>query len=119
MIIYQYSCCCTASYIGLTARHLRKRIKEHVPKSIENFCCSDKKDDIPVKVLNASKRSSIAEHLVNNTTCANSYNTNRLKSIKKCSNVFDLIKLEAICILLRKPVLCKQKDFNYTISLFS
>ena len=39
--------------------------------------------------------------------------------IKTCSNVFDLIKLEAICILLRKPVLCKQKDFDYTVSLFS
>ena len=41
------------------------------------------------------------------------------KIIKNCNNVFDLIKLEAICILLRKPVLCKQKDFDYTVSLFS
>ena len=45
MVIYQYSCCCKASYVGLTTRHLRKRIKEHVPKSVENFCFSDKKDD--------------------------------------------------------------------------
>ena len=59
MIIYQYSCCCTASYIGLTTRQLRKRIKEHVPKSVDNFCCLDKKDDIPAKVLNASKCSSM------------------------------------------------------------
>ena len=119
MVIYQYSCCCTASYIGLTTRHLRKRIKEHIPKCVENFCLSDKKDDIPVKVLNASKRSSISEHLVNNPTCANNYNIDRFKIIKICSNVFDLIKLEAICILLRKPVLCKQKDFDYTVCLFS
>ena len=27
MIIYFYSCCCTASYIKLTTRQLRKRIK--------------------------------------------------------------------------------------------
>ena len=40
-------------------RHLKKRIKEHVPKGVENFCCSDKKDVIPAKVLNASKRLSI------------------------------------------------------------
>ena len=53
-------------------RHLKKRIKEHVPKGVENFCCSDKKDVIPAKVLNASKRSFIAEHLLNNPTCANS-----------------------------------------------
>ena len=55
MIIYQYSCCCTASYIGLTTRQLRKRIKEHVPISVDNFCCLDKKNDIPAKVLNAFK----------------------------------------------------------------
>ena len=66
-------------------------MKEHVPKSVENFCFSDKKDDIPVKAINAFKRSSIAEHLVNNSTCANSYNLNRFKIIKTCSNVFDLI----------------------------
>ena len=52
-------------------------MKEHAPKSVENFCFSDKKDDIPVKVLNAFKRSSIAEHLVINSTCANSYNLSR------------------------------------------
>ena len=52
-------------------------------------------------------------------SCANNYNIDRFKIIKICSNVFDLIKLEAICILLRKPVLCKQKDFDYTVCLFS
>ena len=119
MVIYQYSCCCKASYIRLTTRHLRKRIKEHVSKCVENFCFSDKKYDILVKVINASKRSSIAEHLISNSTSANSYIVNRFKTIKNCSNVFDLIKLEAICILLRKPALCKQKDFDYTVSLFS
>ena len=119
MIIYQYSCCCTASYIGLTTRQLRKRIKEHIPKSVESFCCLDNKDIIPAKVLNVAKRSSIAQHLINNPTCANNYNMDRFKIIKTCNNVFYLIKLEAICILLRKPVLCKQKDFDYTVSLFS
>ena len=82
------------------------------------FCFSEKKDDIPNKIPHASKRSSIAEHLVNNFTCANSYNLNRFKIIKICSNVFDLIKLEGICILIRKHVLGKQKDFDYTVSLF-
>ena len=41
--------CCTASYIGLPTRQLRKRIKEHVQKSVDNFCCLGKKDDIPAK----------------------------------------------------------------------
>ena len=118
MIIYQYNCCCTASYIGLTTRQLRKRIKEHIPKSLESFCCLDNKDIIPAKVLNVAKRSSIAQHLINNPTCANNYDMNRFKIIKICNNVFDLIKLEAICILLRKPGLCKQKHFGYTVFFF-
>ena len=82
MVIYQYSCCCTASYIGLTTRHLRKRIKIHIPKCVENFCLSDKKDYIPITVLNASKRSYISEHLVNNPTFANNYNIDRFKLLK-------------------------------------
>ena len=88
MVVCQHSCCCKANYIGLTTRHLRERIKEHVLKSVESFCVSDEKDDIPVKVLNASKRSSIAEHLINNLTCKNSYIINRFKITKTCSNVF-------------------------------
>ena len=59
IIIYQYSCCYTASYIGLKTKQLRKRIKEHIPKCIKSFCCLDNKDIIPAKVLNASKRSSM------------------------------------------------------------
>ena len=73
MVVYQLSCCCKASYIGLTTKQLGKGIKEHVLKSVDKFCYSEKKYDIPVKVLDASKRSSIAEHLVKNSTCANSY----------------------------------------------
>ena len=69
-------------------------------------------------VLNASKRLSIVEHLVNNPTCANNYNINRFKNIKTCRKVFDLIQLEAICILSRKPVLCKQKYFDYIVFFF-
>ena len=56
--------------MGLTTRLIRKRIKEHALKSVENFCFSDKKDGILVKVLNASKHSPIAEHLVSSSTCA-------------------------------------------------
>ena len=73
MVIYQYSCCCKTSSIGLTIRLLWKRIKEHVPKSVENVCFSNKKDDILVKVLYASKHSSIAEHLVKKSTCAKTF----------------------------------------------
>ena len=45
----------------------------------------------------ASQRSSIAKHLVKNSTCANSFNLTRLKIVKTIS-IFDLIKLKAIYI---------------------
>ena len=37
----------------------------------------------------------------------------------KDDDVFDLITLEPIFIMLRKPVLCKQNYFDYSVSLFS
>ena len=45
----------------------------YVPKSVNNFCYSEKKNGIPIKVLNALKRLSIVEHLVNNSTCEKIY----------------------------------------------
>ena len=50
---------------------------------------------------------------------ASNYNLKIFKIVKNCFHISDLIKLEAICILLRKPKLCKHKDFDYTVSLFS
>ena len=119
MVVYQFNCSCGDSYIGMTSRQFGKRIKEHVPKSIEEFCKMNDKENKTVRMVNASKRSAIAEHLINNSNCASNYNLDRFKIIKNCFCISDLIKLEAICILIRKPKLCKQKDFDYTVSLFS
>ena len=69
-------------------------------------------------VVNASKRSSIAEHLINNTNCGNNYNSSRFKIINSCTNSIDLVRMEAISIFLNKPELCKQKEFDYKVSLF-
>ena len=100
------------------SRQFGKRIKEHIPKSIDEFCTSNEKSK-SIRVVNATKRSAIAQHLVNNLNCASNYNLKRFKTIKNCFHIFDLIKLEATCILLRKPKLCKHKDFDYAVLLFS
>ena len=36
VIVYQFDCFCKASYIGMTSKQLMKRVKEHIPKSIES-----------------------------------------------------------------------------------
>ena len=99
----------------MTSRQFGKRIKGHIPKSIDEFCKMSNKENRSKRVLNASKRSTNAEHLVNNLDRTSKYNLKRFKIIKRCFNIFDLIKLEVICILVRKPKLCKHTYFDYTI----
>ena len=67
----------------------------------------------------ATKRSSVAKHLLNNRECAKKYDLSKFKIFHQRNNVTDLIKMEAISIHLEKPVLCKQKEFDYKVSLFS
>ena len=56
---------------------------------------------------------------VNNSVRASNYNLNRFEIIKSSFRISDLFKLKAICILIRKPRLCKQKKNYYTVYLFS
>ena len=48
MVVYQFNCFCEDSYVGMTSRQFGKRIKEHIPKSIDEFCktCSKKNKSI-------------------------------------------------------------------------
>ena len=51
-----------------TSRHLIVKIKEHVPKCVENFI----QNPVELKstaIKNAMNRSVISRHLVNNPTC--------------------------------------------------
>ena len=94
----------------MTSWQFGKRVKEHIPKSIEKFCKMSNKENKFVKVVNASKRSAIAECLVNNNVYASSYNLNKIKIIKNCFSISDLIKLKSICILI-----INSKYFNIKI----
>ena len=107
------------SYIGLTSRQLKKRIKKKIPRCVVNFLGSTEKEAKSFQIMNALKRSSIAEHLVNDNTCAEHFYLDWFKITKTCGNTFDLIKLEAICILIRKPKLFRQKEFDNIVSLFN
>ena len=65
---------------------------------------------------NATKRSSIAENLVNHRECAKKYDLSAFKIIHNCNWSH---KMKAISIYLEKLVICKQKEFYYKVSLFS
>ena len=79
-IIYKFNCFCEKSYIGQTSRHLKTRVNEHIPKCVLNFI-KEKTNNKTKAVLNATKRSSIAEHLINNVNCAKNYDLSRFKVI--------------------------------------
>ena len=61
-IIYRFNCFCDRSYIGHTARHLKSRVIEHIPKCVKKFI-EDKTNIKTTAKLNATRRSSISEQL--------------------------------------------------------
>ena len=65
------------------------------------------------------QKSSIAEHLVNNPSYGNNFEIYNFSVMRQCSNILNLIRLKAILKHLNKPNLCKKKEFDYTIALFS
>ena len=90
------------------SRHFKTRIKDYLPACLFKFI--EKEPEIkPTATKNAAKRSSVAEHLINNRNCARKNNLSRFKTINHCNIVFDLVKLEDISIFFEKPELCKQK----------
>ena len=70
-----------------------------------------------VEILNATRWSSILEYLVNNPECG--YEHVKFKIVHQCSNVYDLIQMEAIFVYLNKPELYKKKEFDYVVALFN
>ena len=85
-------------------------------QSVQSYMVSMKKKSLQIK--NGIKISPIADHLINNHKCAESFILERFKMIKSCVNIFDLIKLEDICILIRKFNLFRDKIY-YTVPLFT
>ena len=79
MVGYQFICFCEDSYVGMTSRQFGKRIKEHIPKSIEEFCKTSNKENKSIRVVNALKRSAIVKYLVNNLDCASNYDLKKFK----------------------------------------
>ena len=71
-VVYTFECCSKNRYIEQTFRHLRTRIKEHIPKCDENYIrCGFETTN--TAIINAMKISSIAEHLINSSNCAKYY----------------------------------------------
>ena len=120
-VIYEYKCHCDSRYVGRTVQRLQDRIKQHVPKWLRQHTASQR-----VQPNRACKRkqptpecdSAIGQHLLENDQCAANYNDDKFSTLDTARSPFHLSVFEASYIKVRRPNLCKQKEFVYTRKLF-
>ena len=119
-VIYRFECHCENDYVGKTSRRLVDRIKEHVPACVRSFLAHphDQNYAVDVPLFNASKKSSIAKHLLDNyATCGSKYSDEQFRILRRCKTDFQLSVGEAVRILTLEPTLCIQQKFDFTTSL--
>ena len=120
-VIYEYKCHCDSRYVGRTAQRLQDRIKQHVAKWLRQHTASQR-----MQTNRACKRkqpapecdSAIGQHLLENDQCAANYNDDQFSILDTARSLFHLSLLQASYIKVRRPNLCKQKEFVYTLKLF-
>jgi len=59
--------------------------------------------------------SAIGQHLLLNKQCANNYNDQQFSTLARARSAFHLSALEATYIKTLKPILCRQKEFVYSL----
>ena len=60
-IIYRFNCFCDRRYIGQTSRHLKTRVKEHVPRCVKSFI------ECKTKIKNTEILNKLINHRFMNT----------------------------------------------------
>ena len=110
-IIYYFECHCGNGYVGKTSQTLIKRIGQHVPPVIRKT--SGRKCKVPKTISSA-----IGQHLLENCVCAENYNDDQFTILARARSTYHLSVLEAIFIVLRRPILCRQKQFVIPLDVF-
>ena len=104
-VVYQFTCnICQKRYIGVTARRMLERVKEHIPKWI-------------MRQLDGIPRSSVAEHIVSEGHWCD--RDSSFEIIHKARHRNMLKYVEAVAIKQLKPELNIQHDFDYRLRLWS
>ena len=60
----------------------------------------------------------IGQHLLTNPECAKTYTDDNFRIIGQGRSSFHLSVLESVYIKTQNPVLCKQKDFIFSLGIF-
>ena len=120
--VYQFVCHCDSRYVGRTSQRLEERNKQHVSKSIANLPASPNRQSLS-RSCKANRRpqhfhkSSIGQHLLDNAQCALHYNNKNFSILARGRSSFHLSALEATFIKSVNPLLCKPKEFVYSLKI--
>ena len=119
---YEFSCRCEAPYVGRIKQRLADRIKQHVPTSIRKKS-STVREQLPRMCKNISSKinceSAIGQHLITNPECAKTYTDDNFRNIGQSRSSFHLGVLESVYIKTQNTVLCRQKEFVFSLKLFN
>jgi len=109
---------CDCSYVGRTSLRFHNRITQHIQKSTtyKNFPETEFKKINTTKPLQCD--STIGLHLLQNKQCSNKYNGQQFSICARAKSAFHLSALEATYIKTLKPILCRQKEFVYSLQIF-
>ena len=121
-VIYQFLCHCYSRYVGRTSQRLEERIKQHVPRSIANPLASVQRQSLSRSCktntrLQQFHESAIGQHLLDNAQCALHYSNKKFSILSRGRSSFHLAALEATFIKSLNPLLCKQKEFVYSLKI--
>ena len=121
-VIYQFLCHCDSRYVGRTSQRLEERIKQHVPRSITNPRASANRQSLSRSCENNTRpqqfhESAIGQHLLDQAQCALYYSNEKFSILARGRSSFHLSALEATFIKSLNPLLCKQKEFVYSLKI--
>ena len=115
-VIYKFLCSCESMYVGRTTQRLQARVKQHIPKFLLTFCKQPESSRKTIK--HKTKLTSIGQHLKDNPKCGFAYDPKQFSVLARARTEFHLEVLESIFIKSLDPVLCKQKEFVYSLLLY-
>ena len=121
-VVYEFPCRCEGQYVGCTKQRLADRINQHVPRSIRKKSNTVREQPPRLCKTNNFKincETSIGQHLITNPECAKTYTEENFRIIRQARSPVHLSVLESVYIKTQNPVLCKQKDFIFSLGIFN
>ena len=118
---------CAAVIAGTWVAHLYlyldKRINQHVPNFIRRKqqltkILPERKCKIRTIATHQQCGSVIGLHLKKNPECATQSSNDQFSILAKTRSIFHFSVLKATYIKIRKPILCRQKKFVYSLQIF-